>query len=659
MASTRRLVAIMFTDTVDFTAAAQVNEAEALRLREEQETLLRPLFPTYQGRCIKSTGDGFLVVFDSALRAVQCALGIQELLRARNSPPGVPPIRLRIGVHLGDVEERAGDIGGDAVNVASRIEPLAEPGGICITEPVFGLVRNKIPNRLDKLEPKSLKGVLFPLDVYRIDLTRIAQRPISPAVAVGALDKNRVAVLPFVNISPDPHDEYFADGLTEELIASLSGVLGLKVIARTSVMNYKTQPKHVSRIGEELGVGTVVEGSVRRSANRIRVTVQVIDTATGEHRWAAKYDDDLDDIFAVQTDIAGKVAAALPASISGQPARVSSWEGTPDLQAYLYYLQGQTRLGQRLEDPRGEEPFQESLRFFELALERVPDLARAYVGKARVHFWRCNAGLEPWPAATQSVRGAAEKALSINPELAEAHYMLAESSIMVDDLEAAAQEANKALELNPNLAEAHRALVAVAAAKGDLESLTLHSEQSYQLDPLSPLGKAAVASAYTFAGRLDDAEEYLLRILPVSPPAYYGGMLEVYVARGDLELAEAMMREVERMAPTDPYTYRKRGMLAARQGDIATAKEMITKLSPNLEPGTVGYEFAGHIYLALGDLGRFFEHEFASAKYHTVWLAPLRLSSWFSVARKDPRFEQLLAVAGPKPRANGQVPPAA
>ena len=172
----------MFTDMVGSTAAAQANEAEALRLRDEQEAIVRPLFSAHQGREIKSTGDGFLVLFDSALRAVECALDIQEHLHQRNSRPNLPPIRLRIGVHLGDVEERAGDVFGDSVNVASRIEPLSDPEGVCISEPVFGLVRNKISNRLEKLEPQVLKGVLFPMDIYRVHLAWTGE---GPATTVG------------------------------------------------------------------------------------------------------------------------------------------------------------------------------------------------------------------------------------------------------------------------------------------------------------------------------------------------------------------------------------------------------------------------------------------------------------------------------------------
>ena len=210
MASTRRLAAIMFTDMVGSTASAQLNEAAALTLRQEQAALVRGVFAAHQGREIKSMGDGFLAEFESALRAVQCAIEIQQRLHDRNSRTNQPPIHLRVGIHLGDVEVRGSDIFGDSVNVASRIEPLANPGGICVTEPVFGQVRNKISNRFEKLETMALKNIQFPIDVYRLMLPWEPTRTATPAPFDGKSDRNRVAVLPFANISPDTSDAYLS-----------------------------------------------------------------------------------------------------------------------------------------------------------------------------------------------------------------------------------------------------------------------------------------------------------------------------------------------------------------------------------------------------------------------------------------------------------------
>ena len=273
----------MFTDLVGYTAITQSNESLALKMLDRHRELVRPVLSRFGGREIKTIGDAFLVEFNSALEAAECAFEIQKTLHEFRDNTS-DQINVRIGIHVGDVIHSHGDVYGDAVNIASRIEPLAKGGGICISGQVYDQIRNKIPYKIAKIETGPLKNVAQSIEVYRFELPweKIEERPIE-------LPANRIAVLPFVNISPDPNDEFFADGLTEELIANLSLVKGLKIIARTSVMNYKKKEKNVSEIGKELGVGTIVEGSVRKAANRIRVTVQVIDVNTEEHLWASNY----------------------------------------------------------------------------------------------------------------------------------------------------------------------------------------------------------------------------------------------------------------------------------------------------------------------------------------------------------------------------------
>src|SRR5713226_4381380 len=255
----RRLAAIMFTDMVGYTALGQRNESLSLALVEEQKKLIRPLLSRHNGREVKTMGDAFLVEFSSALDAVRCAYDIQRAIREFNvSLPQERRVHLRVGIHLGDVVENQGDISGDAVNLASRIEPLAEDGGVCLSRPVYDQVQNKFELHLTSLGPKQLKNVTSPVEVFKMVMpweeARIPERTL--------LDKKRIAVLPFTNMSPDPSDEYFSDGMTEELITSLSGVNGLSVIARTSVMKYKGAPKGASQVANELNVGTLVEGSV-------------------------------------------------------------------------------------------------------------------------------------------------------------------------------------------------------------------------------------------------------------------------------------------------------------------------------------------------------------------------------------------------------------
>jgi adenylate cyclase len=639
----------MFTDTVGFTASTQANEGRTLNLLRQQAELLRPLVASHQGREIKSTGDGFLVEFDSALKAVQCAVNIQRRIYERNTEDGQTAIRIRIGVHLGDVVQNGGDILGDAVNIAARIEPLAEPGGVCVSSAVYEQVRTKVQDRFEKLEPRALKGVELPIEVYRLVPSWERNGGSEGASASQLLDKTRVAVLPFANISPDPNDEYFADGLTEELIANLSLVPGLKVIARTSVLGYAKGEKKVATIGKELGVGTVVEGSVRRAANKIRVTVQVIDVATEEHLWTAKYDDDLDDIFAVQTEIATKVATSLPSSLTKTHLSVPELEKPRETQSYLSYLQGQALIW------RTDEPsLRKSLEQFQKALETDPTFARAYAGLARAYV---NLGIEgylTWTGAIEMGKAAAERASRLDPDLADAHELLGELAFMADDpAEILDSELRRALELNPNLATAHSVLSSLAGSFGIVESYVLQAEEAHRLDPLSPPMIRRQGDALLNSGRSEEARAHWEKYVETDPIDAYRGLADYYMSKRDLDRAESMVRELERVAPNTDPALRCRGFLAALQGDRDTAVRTISKIDEMFKKGTSRQSSIGFIYFALGDLDRFFEYMSASAKNHTLPAVQVRLSPLYAAARKDPRFVMLVIQAG-RPMQSGK-----
>jgi adenylate cyclase len=306
----RHLAAIMFTDMVGFTALSQRDEATAIRLLEEHRSLLGPLFALHGGRMIKTMGDGILAEFASVVESVHCAQEIQRTLTERNSAAGTgQKIELRVGIHVGEVLEQDGDILGDAVNVASRLEPLAEPGGICVSEQVIDQIRNKLPVTWENLVAPPLKNVSQPIRAYR--LRDSADSGTSPELPAERSSYVRLAVLPFTCMSPDPADQCFADGLTEEMITHLSRGTALHVVARTSVMQYKGAQRGIRDIGRELSVGSVLEGSVRRSVNKVRIAVQLIDSASEEHLWVDRFDRELNDVFAVQDEICRSVTKVL------------------------------------------------------------------------------------------------------------------------------------------------------------------------------------------------------------------------------------------------------------------------------------------------------------------------------------------------------------
>lgn len=360
----RRLAAIMFTDMVGYTALGQRDESVSLALLKEQRKLVRSILNRHNGREVKTMGDAFLIEFPSALEAVRCAYDIQRAIREYNiSLPEERRVHLRVGIHLGDVVELVGDISGDAVNVASRIESLAEDGGVCLTRQVYDHVHNKFELPLLTLGLKSLKNVSSPVEVYRIEMPWELQKTAQRA----ELDRKRIAVMPFANISPDPDDEYFADGLTEEMIARLSRLSGLDVIARTSIMNYKKREKNAAEIGRELSAGTLLEGSVRKAGNKIRVTVQLINSNSEGHLWAENYDRNLDDIFAVQSDIAEQVAHALEVQLLPRVRSDIEKRPTVSVDAYTLYLKGR-----HIWFEWTPSAFKKALKYFERAIQLDP-----------------------------------------------------------------------------------------------------------------------------------------------------------------------------------------------------------------------------------------------------------------------------------------------
>ncbi len=408
----RRLAAIMFTDMVGYTSLGQKNESLSLALVDDQRKLIRPILSRHDGREVKTMGDSFLVEFSSALNAVKCAYDIQRTAREYNiSLPEERRVHLRVGVHLGDVLETQGDISGDAVNVASRINYLADDGGVCLTRQVYDHVQNKFELPLTSLGPRSLKNVNIPIEVYRMEMPWDEKK----ATQLAKLDKKRVAVLPFANMSPDPADEYFADGLTEELISKLSLVKGLRVIARTSVMSYKKKDRRISEIGAELGVGSIVEGSFRKAGNKIRVTTQLIDVADDQHVWAQSYDRNLDDVFAVQTDIAKQVSDTLKVKILEAEIDGIDRKPTESTKAYTLYLRGRYHFNRR-----GVEDVVKASEYFGQAVREDERFALGYVGLADCYAVLSNLGIDSG-ANRQKAKIAVAKGLELDRDLAEAH----------------------------------------------------------------------------------------------------------------------------------------------------------------------------------------------------------------------------------------------
>jgi adenylate cyclase len=634
VAANRRLAAIMFTDMVGFTASAQTDEAEALRLLREQEKLVRPLLKTHKGREIKSTGDGFLVEFDSALRAVQCGIDIHQHLQERNSKPSCTPIRLRIGVHLGDVEERGNDIFGDSVNIAARIEPLAEPGGICISEPVFGQVQNKIPNKFEKLEPIALKNVRFPIDIYRVVLPWAARERPSPSPGPTGL-----AVLPFANISPDQKDEYFADGLTEELITVLSHLRELRVIARTSVMQYKSTSKPVSQIGAELDVSSILEGSVRKAGNRLRITAQLIDVASQGHVWADTYIRELDDVFAVQADIARQVAEALRIELRPTEEVHLGARASVRPESYLAYLKGRTFM-----HDASQASLEAAKEQFELAISLDPQNAAAYSGLADVVRW-IGWWFTEWSDTKweETSRHMVARAIELDPNLAEAHNSLALALWDDNDYAGTEKELQLALSLNPSYSLARNAYAEILQDEGRGDEAVVQFGLAEEADPLWTLNRYHFVVLLLWLGRLDEALTKIQKYgeLRPSSPDYHSLMYRYHLARSDLQ---ACSKDYDRYMQLEPESWPKRITLAlhhALLGEKEEARSILRHEEAQPESGLRISEIAWG-YGLLGDLDDCFRLLQKAVDSGHIAFQLWRLDPRLENVRKDPRFQALL-----------------
>ena len=545
----RKLAAIMFTDMVGYSAITQKNENLALQLLEEHREIVRRILPKYNGKEIETPGDAFFVKFSSALQAVHCAIEVQKTFYERNiSAESEEKIILRAGVHLGDVVEKGKSVLGDCVNIAARIEPLARPGCVCVSQDVARQIQNKIDYPLRKIEKQKLKNIKIPVDIFAIDLPWVpddhpARLRIAPRIKfdikkwrpffIGGialiviilavvirfsyqnlpLEKKAIAVLPFKNIGGDREDEYFSDGMTEDVIAHLAKISGLKVISRTSVMQYKGQERNLKEIGDELDVGIILEGSVRREGNKIRIVAQLLDANKDDHLWVETYNEELTQIFAIQSAVAEKIAASLKTRITSAEKSRMVKEATNDMAAYDLYLRGRYHWNKRL-----PEDLNKGIEYFKQALKLDTNYALAYTGLADSYLILGNYALLPPAESFTRAKQAAEIALELNDQLAEAHTSLAYTLCFSDwNWFRAEEEFKHALRLNQNLVQTYSWYSLYLTFTGRFAEAEKMRERALQLDPFSVVLNADIGLALYLERKYDRAIEQNLKTLQMDP----------------------------------------------------------------------------------------------------------------------------------------------
>ena len=643
----RRLAAIMFTDMIGYTVLSQKNEVSALQLLEEHRRIVRPFFAKHNGLEIKTIGDAFLVEFASALEAVRCAFEIQQSLHELNSGRSAnEKLSLRIGVHLGDVIHGQNDVYGDAVNIASRIEPLADSGGISITEQVYDQIKNKFEFPFSSIGKKELKNVSEPTEVFRVVLPWQNETG-----SKFGFDERRLAVLPFSNISPNPKDSYFADGMTEELIAVLSQLQGLRVIARTSSEHYTGKEKRVSQIAQELQVGSVMEGSVRMAGQSIRVTVQLINAANEEHIWSENYDRKLDDIFAIQTEIAKQVAQSLKLKLLQEETDRPNNRATENIPAYVNYLKGRGLLLRRNADE-----LKQAKELFEATIAEDPKYAPGYAGLADAYCLLGDYFVLPFQLARRKAREFASKALQLDGDLAEAHATLGLLFLSEYDFTKADDEFRKALDLNPSYATAHQWYSYVFGALGMYRQALEEMRLAEEADPLSIVILYNEFGYLSSLGMKAEGEKRLKKMLEIDPDHWMArdALASSYYLKGDYEQSIRILLDASKFVKdsSNPMLKAGLGMTYATMGDKENAMRWLRELISLPKENSWRTVMIANVYAALGDVDEFFVFANRAFKEKTLSFIDLRLiDRWIPGTRRirdDPRFSELFSKAGLK-----------
>jgi adenylate cyclase len=595
----RKLTAIMSADVAGYSRLMGEDESATVKTLEAYKQIMFALIKQHRGRLIDSPGDNLLAEFASVVDAVQCGVAVQNELKARNADlPENRRMQFRIGINLGDVIEEGDRIYGDGVNIAARLESLADPGGICISKTAFDQIETKLPLGYQFLGEQTVKNISKPVGAYKVLMeTRVIPSEVKSkgvpdrrrkSVLAGALgvliviigvgvwnfywrapkiepasvermafplpDKPSIAVLPFANMSGDPEQEYFSDGITEEIITALSKIGELFVIARNSGFTYKGKPVKVQQVAEELGVRYVLEGSVRKAGNRVRITAQLVDAITGHHLWAERYDRDLKDIFALQDEITKKIITALQVQLTlGEGARLLA-KGTKNIEAYMKLLQGWDYLLRM-----NKESNILARKMAEEVIALDPDYPRAYRLLAMTHWF--DAFLRWGNSPGKSLANAeelSEKVLAMDESDSGAHTLLGYIYLLKGEHDKAIAEAERAVALAPNASGSQAALGFFLNFAGRPEEAIVWYKKAIRLDPIPiPLYYLQLGHIYRNAGRYEEAISELKKALHHNPDNLLAHLhlTGAYSSLGREEKARGEADEVLRIDPKFSLDY--------------------------------------------------------------------------------------------------------
>ena len=685
----RKLAAIMFTDMVGYSALSQRDEKLAQELLEEHRRLLREIFPRFNGTEIKTIGDAFLVEFGSALEAAQCAIEIQRTLAKRDADASADrQIQVRIGVHIGDVVHRGGDVYGDGVNIASRIEPVAGPGGICVSMDVERQIRNALEARFEKLAPTDLKNISVPMDLFRIvlpwerDIRLTADRakrdvrqrqpfPIGWFIAAALVligiagsififqlkrsttpaltssgPGNSIAVLPFENATHDTETEYLSDGISEALINSLSELPQLRVIARSTAFRYKGKQVEPQAVGRELNVQTVLMGIVRQLGDKLNVQVDLVDTTTGAQLWGQEYERKLVDVIAVKQALVREVTEKLRLKPTGEQEQRLTQHDTSNPEAYQFYLRGRYYWNKRT--PANVDKAMEQ---FQQAADKDPRYALAYVGLADCYLLQEDYVGIPASESYPKAKAFAQRALKLDSSLAEAHTSLAYAYTNLWEWEQAEEEFKRSMNLNANYSTAPHWYSIHLLNVGRFDEAMTEIKRAHELDPLSAVIGTTFTYAYTAKGDVNASIAQCKSVIDLDPnyPRAHEYLGLGYLSQGSNSQAIAELQKAVELSGGDRRPLRDLGYGYAFSGKRAEALAVLKELETKFEKHeAIAQDFAA-VYAGLGDKDQAFawlEKDFQARSGLLAWI---RWAPPFDSLRSDPRCADLLRRMGLKP----------
>jgi len=575
----RKLSAILSADVKGYSRLMQDDESSTVQTIKTYREVMTTFIRQYRGRVVDSQGDNILAEFASVVDAVECAEKIQEALKIRNDElPENRKMEFRIGINLGDVIVDGDKIYGEGLNIAARLEGLAEGGGICISGTVYEHIKNKLSLDCNYLGEQCVKNIREPVRVYQIKMNVKTVFP-GRNREVKLPDKPSIAVLPFINMSADKEQEYFCDGISEDILNDLTRLEDLHVVARTSSFAFKGKNQDIREIGMKLEADTIVEGSVRKAGNRLRITAQLINVADGYHLWSERYDRELDDVFAIQEEIAKNIVRALKIKLSKREKRALGKVKTQDVQAYDFYLRGREFFHQGT-----RKTIKYASEMFTRAIKKDQDYALAYAGLADCHSF-----LRQFEKKQENIErslAASKRAIELDPELAEAHAARGLAVSLSMQYDEAEKEFERAIKLNPKLYEAYYFYARTCRLQGKIEKAALLFEKAGEVRPEDYQATVFLASAYkqlnlpseagTTTHRAIDLVEKHLRLNPDDTRALsLGGT--ILIRLGEMEKAINWGKRAQAIDPDEPVVQYNMACIYSLAGKIEQALDCFEK----------------------------------------------------------------------------------